>query len=269
MEDDIGYTESGGALVGDDEEYSYSGYSDDSQARAATSVDPAYYAGDDEDHSYTGYSDEDIERFAGEAAVTNALRSGDFIVEEFSPVSNAKAVHKFAHLSEDNALYILSTIYIVVGILCVSIAPQMSYALPYIVGALMAVGGVIRFIFAVIQKEYVHTHSNKTASSLILMALSVIIIIDREWASAFIPTVWGILGLFESAHAFNHAFSRIARGMNCSYYLVKGIIELVLAFLLMYDPLHHINLHIVVFGIQLIFRGLTSIPALKRLLSRR
>lgn len=252
-------------IVGDGKELSHIGYADGTEVvygGCSGYLSEGEYFG-------SGYSEDREEKFVGELAMEDAVRSGDFLLEEFTPHVNARAVRKLAHIREDTVMYFLSAAYIVIGILCLAITDHMAYALPYIVGAMMAVVGILRFIFAVRNREYVHTESNKTASSIILMALSVIILIDREWASVFIPTVWGILGLFESAHAFNHALSRIARGMNSAYYLVKGIIELALAFLLLYDPIHHLNIHIIIFGVQIIFRGAMAIPALKRRLSRR
>lgn len=248
----------------EEEELSYSGYADGVTVEKV--VGGAYFTGDEEDHYYSAFGDDADTAFA---SVKEAVHSGDFIVEELSPKVNAKGLHRLMHIPEDAVLYIFSTVYIIIGVLCVSITDYMTLVLPYIVGGLVGIVGVVRFIYAVIQKEYVHTHSNKTASSLILMALAIVILIDLEWANRFIPMVWGVLGLFEAAHAFNHGISRISRGMNSSYYLIKGIVELVLAFLLMYDPLEHLGLHIIVFGVQLIFRGVTAIPALKARLARR
>ena len=73
------------------------------------------------------------------------------------------------------------------------------------------------------------------------------------------------------AHAFNHAFSRIARSERCVYYLGKGVIEVILAFILLYEPSHpdHIPLHIIVFGVQMIFDAVTMFPPLKEFLSRK
>jgi uncharacterized membrane protein HdeD (DUF308 family) len=133
----------------------------------------------------------------------------------------------------------------------------------------MAAIGLGQFIFAIKTKEYVHTNSNKTAMSLILMALAVLILIEKSSADTIIAIAWGFLGLLEGAHAFNHAFSRIARSERCSYYLVKGIIEAVLAFMLLYDPVNHLQLHIFVFGINLIFDAVTMFPPIKNYLSKK
>ena len=124
------------------------------------------------------------------------------------------------------------------------------------------------FIFAIIEKEYRNTKSNRTASALILIGLSVMILIEHEWAHTFIPIVWGVLGLCEGAHAFNHALSRISRGMRSSYYIIKGIVEVAVAFLLLYKPEEYGELHIIVFGVSLIIDGITTLPALKKLFTK-
>lgn len=124
-------------------------------------------------------------------------------------------------------------------------------------------------MFALVTKEYRNTHTNKTAMSLILIGLSVMIILEHDWAHTFIPIVWGVLGLFEGAHAFNHALSRISRGMRSSYYIIKGVIEVVVAFLLLYKPEQYGELHIIVFGVSLMLDGITTVPIIKNFIARR
>jgi len=202
-------------------------------------------------------------------AITDAVTDGANLVEEFSPHGTAEKVGQYTKLSEKVVHYVMAVIYIALGVVCVAATKYMLLALSYVVGSFMAVIGILQLISAIKSKEFVQTNSNKTAGSLILIALAVMILIDHEWADTFIPIVWGVIGLVEGAHAFNHAFSRIARGMRCSYYLVKGIIEVVLAFLLLYEPAHHITLHIIVFGVNLIFDGVTMLPVVKKFIASR
>ena len=196
---------------------------------------------------------------------------GDFLIEEFSADSSAKKISSVTHISERKIKFVLSAVYLVVGVLCVSLTNYIYSAFPYIVGGMAAAFGLGQFVIAVIQKEYVHTHSNKTASSLVMMALGVLIIVEHSAAFTIIAVAWGFLGLMEGAHAFNHAFSRIARSERCIYYLGKGVIEVILAFILLYEPSHpgHIPLHIIVFGVQMIFDAFTTFPPLKEYLARK
>ena len=212
-----------------------------------------------------GDDDESVE----EIAVSDIGTYGDLIIEELSLETNVKKFTRFTKVPEKVAKYILAVLYLAVGALCVAMPEGIEYALPYIVGGGMAAYALVQFVFAIVQKEYRNVHSNRTVSALIVGGLSVMIIIEHEWAHTFIPIVWGILGLFEGARAFNHAISRISRGMRSAYYIVKGIVEVAVAFLLLYRPEEYGELHIIVFGVSLIIDGITVMPFVEKLLTRQ
>lgn len=193
---------------------------------------------------------------------------GDSLIEGFSVESHVHRAVKYAKIPEKVAYYLFAALYLAVGVLCIVMPHGIEFALPYIVGGGMAAAALVTFIFAVVTKEYRNTHTNKTAMSFILMGLSVMIILEHDWAHTFIPIIWGMLGLFEGAHAFNHALSRISRGMRPAYYIVKGIVEVVVAFLLLYRPEQYGELHIIVFGISLVIDGITTIPFIKEFVTR-
>lgn len=193
----------------------------------------------------------------------------DNFLEAISVENNIEVVCKHTKLPAVFVKYFMGIVYIVLGAVCAAIPKQIESVLPYIVGGIVGVFSIVRFVFAMIDKEYEHTHSNKTASSIIMLGVSIMILIEHEWAHSFIPTVWGVWGLFEGAQAFNHALSRIAKHRRFFFYLVKGIVEVVVAFLLLYEPHQFGELHIIVFGISLIFDGLIALPAIHKFLTRR
>jgi uncharacterized membrane protein HdeD (DUF308 family) len=249
----------------DDEEYSYSSYSKDTQALIDAQDRQTMLVGDDEEYSFKGFSAEKEQEGQSAADVSSY---GDFIVEEFSPEVSVKRISRFMRLPENAVTYIIAAIYAVVGCLCVFLTDYINLAFPYIVGGFMCLLGVGQLASAIKTKEYVHTHSNKTATSLVLIALSIMILVEYDWAYVLIAMGWGFFGLFEGAHAINHAFSRIARSERSAYYLCKGMVELVLAFILLYEPTEHIRLHIWIFGVQLIFDAFTMLPVVKNILSK-
>lgn len=193
----------------------------------------------------------------------------DNFLENISVEHNIEKVAKRTKIPEVVVKYIMGVVYIVLGIVCASIPNLIESVLPYVVGSILGVFAILRFVFAMIEKEYEHTHSNKTASSIILLGVSIMILIEHEWAHTFIPIVWGVWGLFEGAHAFNHAISRIVKHRRFFFYLVKGFIEVVVAFLLLYDPHHFGEFHIIVFGVSLIFDGIIALPFIHKFLTRR
>ena len=248
----------------DDEEYSYRGYAEPSDEKIARFRD------NEEVFSYSAYAD------AVEAVEEERTDSyGDYIIEEFSAETNVSRVTKMTKLPVNIVTYVFCVIYMIVGVLCVVMTSRITEILPYIVGGMMIIIGTARFIVALKNHEYRHLKTNQTATSLIVTALGIMILVqhfrENDSAITFISIVWGILGLFEGAHAFNHAFKRIANSERCIYYLIKGLIEVVVAFMLLYDPGNHEthHFHIIVFGLNLIFDSITMVPQIKALLATK
>ena len=201
---------------------------------------------------------------------------GDYIIEEFSAEQNAERLVSVTKISRTAAIYIMALVNLVVGVLCVSITGIIAEVLPYIVGSMMIVVGVVGFIVAIVHKEYKELKTNKTVTSFLVAALGIMIIVQEldatnDSAIMLVSVIWGVLGLFEGAHAFNHAFHRIANSERCAYYLIKGLLECVVAFMLLYRPdsheIHHF--HIIVFGANLILDAITMIPPVKKLLAHK
>lgn len=258
----------------DDEEFAYTRYSKDTYAEI-TKQDVAFNDGGEE-LSYSGYGD-DIAATLDETETghTRTNSYGDFIIEEFSAENNAQRIARITKLPKNIATYCVSAVYFIVGVLCVTITNHITEVLPYIVGGMMVIVGLANFIVAIIHKEYRSLKTNRTATSLIAVALGVMIIFQKldpeNDPVMLISIVWGILGLFEGAHAFNHAFKRISNSERCIYYLIKGIIECAVAFMLLYQPdsEHAHFLHIMVFGVNLIFDSITMIPQVKNFLAMK
>ncbi|MCD8371971.1 MAG: DUF308 domain-containing protein [Clostridia bacterium] len=243
----------------DDEEYSYAAYSADTKQ----GLRRASIGSDDEELAYTGYADAELAEEEREERVSY----GDFIIEEFSSEVNVPRVAKITRIPQGIVKYIFAAIYLAAGVSCVVLTDTVQYVLPYIVGAAMCILGLGRFIIALANKEYRTVKTNQTAMSLIIVALGVMIIIENDWALEFISIIWGVLGLFETAHALNHAFSKIAASESCITHIIKALLEGVLAFMLLYEPSHHISLHIMVFGINLIIDAIFMLPVVKRRLN--
>lgn len=240
----------------------------DGKTKTEKNADENVDGADIEVEAHTLVGEEQSEEALEEISITDFGTYGDRIIDDFSVESQAKSANKHIKIPETAAKYVLSVLYIALGAVCATIPARIESVLPYVVGGGLLAISLVRFIFAIIEKEYRNTKSNRTASALILIGLSVMILIEHEWAHTFIPIVWGVLGLCEGAHAFNHALSRISRGMRSSYYIIKGIVEVAVAFLLLYKPEEYGELHIIVFGVSLIIDGITTLPALKKLFTK-
>lgn len=194
---------------------------------------------------------------------------GDVLIHQMSIESNVKKVHEGFKINENIAAYIMAVLYVLAGVACVIFPHEIEHILSYVVGGAMLLGSIVQFVVAIITKEYKKTNTNKTAWSVIVAGLSVMILLLPEWGHNFVIIIWGVLGLFEGARAFNHALARISRGMRCSYYIIKGIVEVAIAFLLLYDSTKYGELHIIVFGVSLVLDGITVMPFWKKFLDKK
>ncbi|MBO5327695.1 MAG: DUF308 domain-containing protein [Clostridia bacterium] len=271
-----------------DEEYSYSGYSPETEKELKEQTG---YIPDEEEFAYTSYSSKNA-KFDEESVQTidkvkeiynEKSRSltvaegvetverphyGDFLVEEFSHHNNFERVSKYVNLPHHVLKYVFAVIYFIVGVVCIAFNSTVSTVLPYIVGGVMVLGGVAKFLKGIIKKDYLKPKKN-VATSIIFAALGVMIIIEAQsgWSMQLIAAVWGVFGLMEGGHALNKMIVKIHNGEPFIYYVIKGIVECVLAFLLLHDPTH-IETHIIVLGINMIFDAITMLPQFKKFVNK-
>jgi len=217
-----------------------------------------------------GAAEQEVEDENGEKAESVS----DLIAEEIAAETNVSRIVRLTNIPEKIAVYIVAVAYFTLGVLCVSLYKYIAQYLAYIVGSLLVLIGVTGFIYALAHHEYRHTKTNHTAAFLIMTALGVMIICQKidpdNDPITMIAIVWGVFGLFEGGHAFNVAFKRIANSERCAYYLLKGIAECAVGFILLYSPAnvgaHY--LHVIVFGISLILDSVTMMPKIKEFLTK-
>ena len=211
-----------------------------------------------------------------ELAVAEAVTENipEFMVEGLSAEHNVSRLAFITKLPKNIATYIVAAIYFIVGVLCVSVTRHITVALPYIVGAIMMLVGISGFIISLVRRDYKNIKTNKIATYILTVLLGAMVILEEIDPQIdpimLISIIWGVFGLFEGAHAFNHAITRIAKSERCVYFLIKGIVECAVAFMMLYHPESHEAhfFHIVVFGISLIIDAVTMIPKIKQFLSK-
>ncbi|MCD8204987.1 MAG: hypothetical protein LUD29_00010 [Clostridia bacterium] len=218
---------------------------------------------------------------------------GEFVVEEFSADKTTDRVVKVTHMSERLARHIVLWVYFSFGLILsvASLVLEEIYethiiitVFPFVAGVLMLIFGVAKLVVDITRKNYLNEEKNSTASSiifiimgLIVLADTIVTLVEREpdeeeitfWANGFIGIVWGVYGLVEAARAFNHAINRMVKHENATFHVIWGLIELVFAILLIYNPNEHIALHLVIFGLQLMFTSITRMPFIRERAMRK
>ncbi len=203
--------------------------------------------------------------------------AGDNMIELLSAENYMGTILKFIHIPEHVLVYIFAVIYAALGIVCIATPSTVIDFLAYVVGGVMALLGVVMFISAIMSGEYKQVKTNTTATSIIIAGLGVLFICQQatdpesETAIILISVLWAVLGLFEVAHLFNHAFKRIANSERFVYFVIKGIIELIVSFTLLWAPSNsdaH-EFHIIMFGVSLLIEAVTMIPQIKAIVTAK
>ena len=183
----------------------------------------------------------------------HASAYADKFVESISPKGIAMHMAHVFNANERIFKYVFAVLCGLFGIVCAVFTTEIKSIFPWIVGSILALLGLITFIHAIIKKEYRRSCSNVTVGALVVIAISVLIFVEDEWATPFIATLWGVIGILEGAHALNLAICEVFNRKNPVYHLIRATAELVLGFMLVYHPQEHIGLHIFVFGLTLVF----------------
>ncbi|MDY5484679.1 MAG: DUF308 domain-containing protein [Clostridium sp.] len=167
-----------------------------------------------------------------------------------------KAYHKI-HRSVTNAAIsrTFAMLLLLSGIACILFTKQVHHLFPYILGGIMILIGLNHTLYGLWTGEYRSPETKLTAGGIVYIVLGAVILSHHADADAMIGSVWGILGLMKGSEALNLALYCFSQKKP---FLTKGLqalIELILGFLLLLNPLSAVRHHIFLLGIELCLVG--------------
>lgn len=151
--------------------------------------------------------------------------------------------------------YVIAAVLIVIGIFCIFLTDFAYKILPYGLGILMIVSGIFALIMSIRSKEYKTSETNVTSIGIIVLALGVVILVHNDGADSLIGAIWGMLGLYRGSGELNYAISCIFRKKPFYKEMVHSIIELMLAVILLLDPIAKLQTHLIILGLELCLLG--------------
>lgn len=162
---------------------------------------------------------------------------------------------KYVRLKDLKLEYVSPILVIISGIFCIIFKEHLVYLLPLIFGCLLFVIGIILFIEGIIYKEYANLEKTHLEKSFAIMTLGICILLKQNNALFLIGTFWGLYGFVNSSNHFNIAFYNFHKKNNWAIPLLEGLIEFILASILIFDPFSHLGHHIFILGLELVFDG--------------
>jgi len=143
-------------------------------------------------------------------------------------------------------------LYIISGILVFIFAERIPEAIAYVVGSVMLLYG-IEGLIGDIKRRKAGKGLNKLSLHIVLFVFAFIMFfIAREdiKLTCYIWAVWSIQREAEEIeeNIFRHSYSKVVVAIN----IIESILITVLSILLIANPLEHLDLHIILLGIELI-----------------
>ena len=140
----------------------------------------------------------------------------------------------------------------VVGVLCIIFPHFIAKHLPVVMGsAMILLGGV--HISLRIAKALLHKDTPKrTDITFVIFILGIVIIVMGDESLQLIGTVWGLYGLWQSCYSFHKGVTALHRREKFVLHFLICIIRLVIALLLLFDPIGAFSHHIVILGIDIL-----------------
>jgi len=162
-------------------------------------------------------------------------------------------------ISIDGLPYALGRVLLVVlGITVILMRNSFTAYVHIIVGAAMLVLCTAMLCDTLWEKSYRNRHDRKLPTALVGLVLGVLILINEENSIPFIAVAWGISGLESGITELSHAIYNIVHHRRSAYHLIHGLIETVLAVLLVFDPVEKIGEHIFILGLEMLAHALTT-----------
>ena len=148
---------------------------------------------------------------------------------------------------------------LLVGIVCIAFPDAVYVMLPFVFGTLLLVEGLIRLIEGIKKRDYAFLEGNDLEQGAIVLAVGIGILIYQDEALFLVGGFWGLWGLMNAAKSLNVGMYHLYHKKPAGIVLLKGIIEAIISFILIFDPVTNMHHHILILGIELIFEGITAL----------
>ena len=170
-------------------------------------------------------------------------------------VPQAKYAHKTLPGIDGWQGCVLSALLTGLGVLCLLFPGHVHRCLPYVLGTLMAASGLSCLVRGLRTGEYRTAETRLTSSGIVVLAVGSTILLRGPGADGLIGTAWGIFGLVKGSELLNRAICAMANREPWLREMLHAAIGLLLAVVLLIDPVSRVREHVVLLGLELISIG--------------
>lgn len=154
---------------------------------------------------------------------------------------------------------IINLLMIINGVLCLIFTHEILQLLPTISGLTIIIKGIFNFIVEFKSGGHKLLENLDFEKSIVTIAIGAGILFKQQDSLFLIGVFWGLEGLSYSTHLLNELFYRMHNNKKYCLLLIETIIEFGLSILLIFEPHHSVEHHIMILGLELLFESLMNI----------
>lgn len=173
----------------------------------------------------------------------------EYLEKAPTPTARKPYRHRIVNFT---AAKILAILLGVQGISCILFTDYIYSVFPYILGGIMMLIGALDLYRGIITKEFKLKETKLTSSGIVMLILGTVILFHNTNTDTIIGSVWGIIGLYKGAEELNVAIYHQFAKEPFVGEVVHSIVELLLAIMLLIDPLGAGRHHVFILGLELI-----------------
>ena len=161
----------------------------------------------------------------------------------------------------DFIYYHANALLIAAGIAVIIFTTELLSALHYIIGGALLFYAVCVFIYSFLRLKNTINFTANLSAALITFLAGLMVLLTAENALLIIGTAWGLFGLYKGGTELSQTLENIRRHEFFLLNLAQATLTVAFAALLLYDPLHHIEFHMYVLGLEIIFSSMKAYKA--------
>lgn len=157
-------------------------------------------------------------------------------------------------------LKVKGVLFPVLGIICIFFAENVTFILPYLLGGAMTIVGALIGFSYFQEKRFLEKQSDELAYGIIMFIMGIAFLMKGSNALEAIGITWAIIGIRKASKSLSWAIRKIYDKKHFIVPIVEFLVRIILALLLLFNPLEKFTNHVVILGLELIA---VSIPFTK------
>lgn len=140
------------------------------------------------------------------------------------------------------------------GLVCIFFSQWITMVLPYILGIVMILIGVIHYVFYFRSLGHKGERTDKErAYDLIYIIMGFAFLFQGSDSLVTIGVTWGIIGVSRGAEILGKALAKRSAGEKYMLSLADAAIKLLFAIILLFAPFESLRSHIMILGFEILF----------------